>query len=76
MFTFYTTVKLGTLRTPRLSVGYRTNQGSYLRYFETFGLGGDYCAIPQVSNIAKIPWIWAITNLDYGSPKYGSGHYQ
>jgi len=22
---------------------------------------GDYCAIPQVSKIAKIPWIWAIT---------------
>ena len=25
------------------------------------GALGDYCAIPQVSKIAKIPWIWAIT---------------
>jgi len=34
----------------------------------------DYCAIPLVSKIAKIPWIWAIINLDYGSSR--SGHCQ
>ena len=44
-------------------------------YIITSGFAlGDYCAIPQVSNIAKIPWIWAINNLDYGL--CGSGHCQ